>query len=306
MIFLALFLFSTFSLLSVADIPTCTKIGTDQEGWYWKDNGILIKLSQCALAGAPFCTNIGSKSEGWFAKGIGGELITWYSCDHVKADICVVDEDCALLQGTYCQKPDGKCSSEGNCSILPTDCSKFPAKIVCGCDGINYTNPCEAALHGVSVDIYGPCQANNSCESNTNCRPGQYCAKVETMCADEGLCLPLPDLCTLQYEPICGCDDIDYVNPCTAYANGTSVQYHGQCSSKNQCVSDSDCTTAGQFCMKPHGFCNVPTTIGECTDKPILCYLLHYPVCGCDSATYGNVCLAYNKGVNVNFVGSCV
>jgi len=296
------FLFSTFYLLSVADIPTCTKISTDQEGWYWKDTGELIKLSQCGLAGEPICKNIGSKSEGWYAEG---KLISWDRCDHVMGDVCVVDEDCAPLQGTFCQKPSGQCSNEGNCTTFPTDCSKSPAKPVCGCDGANYTNPCEAAMRGVSVDMYGPCQANNSCESNTDCKSDQFCSKVETMCADEGLCLPVPGLCTLQYEPVCGCDNVDYVNPCTAFANGTSVQYHGQCTIVDQCVSDSDCTITGQFCMKPHGLCSSPSTPGECTDKPTMCYLLHYPVCGCDGATYSNVCVAYSNGVNVNFVGSC-
>lgn len=41
---------------------------------------------------------------------------------------------------------------------------------------------------------------------------------------------PNPDqVCTKQYEPVCGCDDITYSNSCYADAAGVSVWTVGEC-----------------------------------------------------------------------------
>ena len=65
------------------------------------------------------------------------------------------------------------------------------------------------------------------------CGPGQYCAYPQTgFCgaADQtGVCMPRPEACTMDYEPICGCDDRTYSNACVAAAAGTSVAYPGEC-----------------------------------------------------------------------------
>ena len=64
-----------------ADVPTCQKSGTSQEGWYWPD-GSRICLASCKGAAAK-CSAIGSKSEGFYADGqgcSGGNLISWSNC----------------------------------------------------------------------------------------------------------------------------------------------------------------------------------------------------------------------------------
>lgn len=57
----------------------------------------------------------------------------------------------------YCAKPAGDCGGFGQCSprpVLPVPCIEV---IVCGCDGLTYSTPCDAAAAGVNVDHYGPC-----------------------------------------------------------------------------------------------------------------------------------------------------
>jgi hypothetical protein len=65
------------------------------------------------------------------------------------------------------------------------------------------------------------------------CGMGQFCAFPESAnCgrADApGICTPRPEICTRQFDPVCGCDGNTYGNACTAAAAGVSVDFRGEC-----------------------------------------------------------------------------
>jgi hypothetical protein len=49
------------------------------------------------------------------------------------------------------------------------------------------------------------------------------------MCCGVGSCANVPSVCTLEFNPVCGCDNVTYDSPCLATASGMSVSSQGSC-----------------------------------------------------------------------------
>jgi hypothetical protein len=85
--------------------------------------------------------------------------------------------------GLYCNFPIsaacGSFDAGGTCAAVPTICTR-ELNPVCGCDGMDYSNPCEAARRGVAVRSMGACAADDAgtadcrtrgCSSTSTCMP---------------------------------------------------------------------------------------------------------------------------------------
>ena len=69
--------------------------------------------------------------------------------------------------------------------------------------------------------------------AGNTCAADEYCAyEPSGMCgwADAtSVCKKKPEMCTKEYDPVCGCDEKVYSNACMAAAAGTGVLKKGDC-----------------------------------------------------------------------------
>jgi hypothetical protein len=146
----------------------------------------------------------------------------------------------------------------------------------CGCDTESGLWTCTDDCGGrVCTPAGAPCDVDTDCEAPEVCEPAG--------------CTPL--LCTREYFPVCGADNVTYGNPCQARVARVGIAYIGEC--LNVCNEDADCEE-GRRCVEE--LCRLP---GEA------CPAVYEPVCSTDGVTFSNACEAISFGFEIAYEGEC-
>lgn len=129
---------------------------------------------------------------------------------------------------------------------------------------------------GVMTDAGGSLDAGSAPDGSTvgrgcgarlgdTCGASEYCDfPAGALCgaADgTGVCATRPTACTADVNPVCGCDGMDYTNPCNAHAAGTDDATMGMC-------AIADCRTTG---CSSGSTCMLCFTVYSCLPDGAVC-----------------------------------
>jgi hypothetical protein len=107
----------------------------------------------------------------------------------------------------------------------------FLVPILSGCDGTGGDGSGSSDSFSISEEEGSIGQTCGGIAGLT-CDLGQICDMSEnSVCGVdlEGVCAIPAEICTTEFDPVCGCNDVTYANDCERQRAGVALQSRGEC-----------------------------------------------------------------------------
>jgi len=144
---------------------------------------------------------------------------------------------------------DGMCILDDRCGP-----GAYPGK-VCVMDGMmkQYLRPHHQKHAGISVDNIICVEGKELMFKHHNASPACVNSDSVEKIKLRGWQTEKPAIaCTMEYNPMCGMDELTYGNPCMLQSQHMALKHQGECSKKLLINSFEDCANAGNPIMESH------------------------------------------------------
>eukprot|EP00095_Tigriopus_kingsejongensis_P003781 maker-scaffold155_size301336-snap-gene-1.5 protein:Tk03781 transcript:maker-scaffold155_size301336-snap-gene-1.5-mRNA-1 annotation:"serine protease inhibitor dipetalogastin precursor" len=202
------------------------------------------------------------------------------------------NNECHLMRVKCESKVDISIVFEADCESPPqaaletddacTEACPFEEELVCGTDGLTYTNDCyleqKACLQSIplAVSYQGPCAEGGVQFEGLEVEPSDCILR-----------------CTNEHRPVCGSDGRTYDNKCL-------LEMHNCESEENiEIIFENSCDSPPVSALESLNDCDA-----QCSEEPSF-------VCGTDGVTYINECILRKKAcqeqipLDISYQGSC-
>ncbi len=232
--------------------------------------------------------------------GFINSIISWFSSNNKGCKCDVRSGQCM----TYEVGSGAECNSDMIC-----DSESIP---VCGIDGKDYSNPCEAVRCNTKVQCSGKCPCKPMLPTTTKVtKPGT----VPGQCSDNGDCSACEDECfenvflnqLKNTGKICGVTSKNLICECKNKLCIPNFKTDEELCSEIDFVCGVDNKTYQNKCeidkegvdIQCEGTCPCDSEVG------IICPTIYQPVCGINGKTYSNHCEAQNVNIPLKCMTAC-